>query len=226
MRATFGEQGDVTHLVYAALQERQAVRWLARRSPDGTQLTMLRNLFEPLSKAARGLQHGRFCTVPKRTAAPSLSGIHEGVKIRYAGARTAQGPSNFYFLQEDYLAEKRKGSEWAVTVYRPTVIYGVAPGNNMNPTLAIAVYASLLRERGEPLHFPGQEGSPVIREAVDARLVARAIAWGATAREARNETFNLTNGDVRLGERMAGNSRDDGDAGGRAPPALLGCRVA
>jgi hypothetical protein len=35
-----------------------------------------------------------------------------------------------------------------------------------------------------------------VQEAVDARLLARALAWAATAPSAREETFNVTNGDV------------------------------
>src|SRR5207247_2627360 len=49
---------------------------------------------------------------------------------------------------------------------------------------------------GRPLDFPGREGVQSVREAVDAELVAHALAWAATAPAARDETFNLTNGDV------------------------------
>ena len=35
-----------------------------------------------------------------------------------------------------------------------------------------------------------------ILEAVDTDLIARALAWAADAQSARNETFNITNGDV------------------------------
>ena len=35
-----------------------------------------------------------------------------------------------------------------------------------------------------------------MHEAVDARLLARALGWAAVAPEARGETFNVTNGDV------------------------------
>jgi hypothetical protein len=64
----------------------------------------------------------------------------------------------------------------------------------MNPIPAIGVYATLLRERGEPLYYPG--GPSNVLEAVDADLLARAIAWAGEADAARNETFNVTNGDI------------------------------
>ena len=55
-------------------------------------------------------------------------------------------------------------------------------------------YAAIRREEGLPFSYPG--GADYLLEAVDARLLARAFAWAAEAPAARNETFNLTNGDV------------------------------
>ena len=64
----------------------------------------------------------------------------------------------------------------------------------MNLVPVIGVYAALDRERGASLSFPG--GPPAVQEAVDARLLARALAWAAEAPAARGEIFNITNGDV------------------------------
>src|SRR5262245_31705767 len=64
----------------------------------------------------------------------------------------------------------------------------------MNLIPALGVYAALLREEGKPLSFPG--GSPWVREAVDADLLARACEWAATSPACANETFNINNGDV------------------------------
>ena len=77
---------------------------------------------------------------------------------------------------------------------RPQIIFGEALGSNMNAIPALGVYAALLRQRGEPLHFPG--GPAFTSEAVDADLLGRALKWAATAPAAANETFNVTNGDV------------------------------
>jgi nucleoside-diphosphate-sugar epimerase len=159
---------------------------------------MLRNLFEPLSKVATGLQHISLLHGTKAYGMqhPSIGG--QGIHIPLREREPRRQHPNFYFLQEDYLLEKQKSASWAMTVFRPTVIYGDAIGNNMNPILPIAAYAALLREQGEPLHFPGRETEPALREAVDARLVARAIAWAAESPNARGNTYNLTNGDVFL----------------------------
>jgi nucleoside-diphosphate-sugar epimerase len=52
----------------------------------------------------------------------------------------------------------------------------------------------LRREAGLPLSFPG--GDPFVFEMVDTDLFARAFEWAADAPTARNEIFNITNGDV------------------------------
>ncbi len=197
------KMAGVTHLVYAALQEEPGLLpgWLDAELMERN-ATMLRNLFEPLSRAAPGLEHVTLLHGTKAYGLHHPSVGYAGVKVPLREREPRKEHPNFYFLQEDYLRAKQQGHSWALTVYRPTVIYGDAPGNNMNPTLALAVYAVLLRERGEPLYFPGQGDTPVLREAVDATLVARAIAWGATAPAARNETFNLTNGDVFIWENV------------------------
>jgi hypothetical protein len=64
----------------------------------------------------------------------------------------------------------------------------------MNLTPILGIYAAICREEGLDFAYPG--GGPWIREAVDARLLARAFEWAAEAPAARGETFNLTNGDV------------------------------
>jgi nucleoside-diphosphate-sugar epimerase len=195
----FSGLSSVTHLVYAALQEDPGLLpgWTDPAVIERND-RMLRNLFEPLSRAAGGLQHVSLLHGTK------AYGIHHptigmrDIHIPLREREPRREHPNFYFLQEDYLRTRQRNASWAMTVFRPTVIYGDAAGNNMNPILAIAAYAALLREQGRPLDFPGSEASPVLREAVDARLVARALAWAATSDAARNETYNLTNGDVFL----------------------------
>ena len=61
---------------------------------------------------------------------------------------------------------------------------------------AIGAYGAILKERGEPLHYPG--GTPNVFDGVDADLVGRAIRWAGEAEAARNQAFNITNGDVMV----------------------------
>ena len=199
----FGAMGDVTHLVYAALSESPGLMpgWLDSEviARNGA---MLRNLFEPLERVAKGLRHVSLLHGTK------AYGLHhpqvglKGVKFPLREREPRRDHPNFYFVQEDYLRGKQRGGSWGLTVFRPTVIYGGAAGNNMNPIPVIGAYAAILREQGRPLDFPGQIGEPALREAVDADLVARALSWAATSPSARDETFNLTNGDVFLWENV------------------------
>ena len=197
-RTAFGEMRDVTHVVYAALYERPGLfqGWIEEEQIERNG-RMLRNLFEPLLAVA-DLEHVSLLHGTK------AYGIHHpaigprGVRNPLREREPRAEHPNFYFVQEDYLRERQREGSWGLTVFRPTVIYGDAWGANMNPIPVIGAYAALLRERGEPLHFPGRPGEPVLREAVDADLVASALGWAATSTGARDGTFNLTNGDVYL----------------------------
>src|SRR5204862_399534 len=62
------------------------------------------------------------------------------------------------------------------------------------------VYAAMLREQGRPLDYPG--GAARVSQAVDVDLLARAIGWAGEAAAARNEAFNVTNGDVFTWENV------------------------
>jgi nucleoside-diphosphate-sugar epimerase len=101
---------------------------------------------------------------------------------------------NFYWNQEDYLRAKQVGRPWRFTILRPQIIFGLSIGGAMNLIPAIGTYAALANERGDPLRYPG--GAAPIMEAVDADLLAAAIAWCAETPSAAGEVFNVTNGDV------------------------------
>ena len=57
----------------------------------------------------------------------------------------------------------------------------------------MAVYAVIRRAEGLPLCHPG--GGGYVTEAIDTRLIARCLEWAARAEAARDEIFNITNGD-------------------------------
>lgn len=189
--------GDVTHLVYAALHEVPGLfsGWVEEEAIERNG-AMLRNLFEPLSQAAPNLRHVSLLHGTKAYGIhrPSLGATGLHVPLREREPRREH--RNFYFVQEDYLREMQQGTKWGLTVFRPTVIYGDAWGNNMNPIPVLAAYAALLRDAGEPLYFPGRPGHQGLREAVDVDLVASALGWAAESPAAAGGTFNLTNGDA------------------------------
>ncbi len=104
---------------------------------------------------------------------------------------------NFYYAQEDELfrAAARDGFTWSV--HRPHTIVGYAVGNAMNMGVTLAVYASLCRETGRPFVFPG---SPAqwhgLTDMTDARLLARHLHWASATPVARDQAFNVVNGDI------------------------------
>ena len=56
--------------------------------------------------------------------------------------------TNFYFAQEDWLRERRRGRDWRFTILRPQIVTGLAVGSAMNVVATIGVYAAIQRERG------------------------------------------------------------------------------
>jgi len=182
---------DVTHLVYAALFELPGlVDGWRNEQQIATNDRMLRNLLGPLMRAAPELRH---VTLLQGTKA-------YGVHVRPLAVPAREGRSelrqqaNFYWQQEDYLRAVRRGQDWRFTILRPVLIIGEAIGGAMNLIPALGVYAAVMRERGPILPYPG--GAERVSQAVDADLLARAIAWAGEAEAARDEVFNVTNGDV------------------------------
>ncbi|MCW2547284.1 MAG: NAD-dependent epimerase [Mycobacterium sp.] len=186
---------DVTHVIYAAVHELPGLSpgWLDESVMERN-AAMLRNVMEPLLATA-DVRHVSLLQGSK------AYGLHHPV-----GRTDARNPlrerhprvehPNFYFLQEDYLRAKQHGMAWALTVFRPTVVYGDAIGTNMNLIPVIGAWAALLRDEGRALDFPGRQLSSQLKEAVDADLVARALSWAAESESDAAGVYNLTNGDT------------------------------
>jgi nucleoside-diphosphate-sugar epimerase len=194
-RRALGPVGGVTHLVYAALQEGPGLLpgWFETELIERNG-AMLRNLLDALDLGP--LQHVSLLQGTKAYGVhrPEIGPDRAPLPLRERDRRVEH--PNFYWLQEDELRARQADGGFALTIFRPTVVYGATANVNMNPLPAIAAYAALQRAAGEPLHFPGTETRRTQREAVDADLVARALRWAATSPAAAGGTFNLTNGDV------------------------------
>jgi nucleoside-diphosphate-sugar epimerase len=104
---------------------------------------------------------------------------------------------NFYYAQEDEVfdAAARNGFSWSV--HRPHTIIGFALGNAMNIGSTLAAYASLCREYQSPFLFPGSAAQwNGLTDMTDARMLAKHLEWASTTPAARNQAFNIVNGDV------------------------------
>lgn len=188
---TFSSLAQVTHVAYAALYERgDLIAGWREHEQIAINERMLRNLMDPLEQAARNLRHVSLLQGTK------AYGVHvEPMQIPAREGRSdRRDVPNFYWNQEAYLRQKQRGKTWHFSIFRPVLIVGYSQGSAMNVIPAIGAYAAILKEAGQPLHYPG--GPPRVGQAVDADLLARCIAWAGETRTARNETFNVANGDV------------------------------
>ena len=73
----------------------------------------------------------------------------------------------------------------------------------MNLGMSIAVYATVSKELGLPLRFPGtEEAYRALYQLTSAEILAKATAWAGQSNAARNEIFNITNGDYFRWQHM------------------------
>jgi nucleoside-diphosphate-sugar epimerase len=187
-RNAMASLGSVTHLVYAALHEKPGlVAGWRDRDQMATNLAMLCNVLTPLRQ--HPLQHVSLLQGTKAYGV-HLHRIQVPARERWPRDRH----ENFYWLQEDHLRAEAARHGFAFTIFRPQIVFGDAIGAAMNITPVLAAYAAICRAEGLAFSYPG--GPPYVLEAVDAGLMARALAWAAQAPNAAGETFNITNGDV------------------------------
>jgi nucleoside-diphosphate-sugar epimerase len=191
------ELQGTTHLVYAALYEApNLVDGWRDENQIRTNDAMLRNLMAALEPAAPALKHVALLQGTK------AYGVHVRpliVPAREGRSEMYEQP-NFYWAQEGFLREQQLGKVWYWSILRPVLIVGEAMGGAMDLIPPLGVYAAMLREEGRALDYPG--GAARVSQAVDVDLLARAIAWAGEAHAARNEAFNVTNGDVFTWENV------------------------
>lgn len=185
----FGGIRDVSHIVYTAVFEKPGlIAGWTQADQMQTNLGMLRNLVEPLS-GDRALEH---VTLLQGTKA---YGIHlHPMRVPARERYPRDNHENFYWLQEDYLTEKASERGFRFTIFRPQLIVGPNYGVVMNLPPVIGAYAAICKYEDRPFGFPG--GVSYVWEAVDTRLVAKAICWAATEPAAHGQHYNLTNGEV------------------------------
>ncbi|MEC0172250.1 SDR family oxidoreductase [Paenibacillus graminis] len=186
-RLKLGTLPEVTHIFYAAYQDRPT--WAELVPPN---LAMLVNAVEAVEPIARSLQHISLMQGYK------VYGAHLGPFKTPARETDANHmPPEFNIDQQNFLEQRQIGKNWTWSAIRPSVVCGFALGNPMNLAMVIAVYASISKELGLPLRFPGKPGAyHSLLEMTDAGLLAQATVWAATDSRCANQAFNITNGDL------------------------------
>ncbi|QYR23866.1 SDR family oxidoreductase [Paenibacillus sp. sptzw28] len=186
-REKLGGLSEVTHIFYAAYQDRP--NWAELVQPN---VDMLVNVVEAVEAAASGLRHVSLMQGYK------VYGAHLGPFKTPARETDANHmPPEFNVDQQSFLEERQKGKPWTWSAIRPSVVGGFALGNPMNLAMVIAVYASISKELGVLLRFPGKPGAyDKLLEMTDAGLLAQATVWAATDERCANQAFNINNGDL------------------------------
>lgn len=192
-RALAGCSG-VTHVFYTA----RAQHGEGGHESVADNAGMFAHLLDAIVPVARDLEHVHLVQGGK------YYGLHLGPYPTPAQEDDPRPPGpNFYFDQQDLLEERQRGRRWSWSASRPNVICDFAPERSRSLVSLIGAYAAIQRERGEPLHFPGTRTCrAALTEVTDAMHFARATVFLATAPDARNRAFNVTNGDLFRWERM------------------------
>ncbi|MDP9639075.1 MULTISPECIES: SDR family oxidoreductase [Nocardiaceae] len=178
---------DVTHIFYAAYQERPT--WAELVPPN---LAMLVNVVTVIEDSSPNLEHVSLMQGYK------VYGAHLGpFKTPARESDPPHMPPEFNVDQQQFLESRQVGKRWSWSAIRPSVVCGVALGNPMNLATVIAVYATMCKKLGVPMRFPGKPGAfESLLEMTDASLLAEATVWAATTPACANQAFNITNGDL------------------------------
>ena len=155
---------------------------------------LFENFLSALTSVAKGLQN---CTLQTGGKYYNVHSRSVPWPAREDHPRLASAEENFYYHQEDFLAEQQRGSNWTWNVIRPEAIIGcTTKPNGMNEAMTIALYFLINKELGleasMPTNFAYYNGTDDVS---DARLIADLNIYVSTHPNCANEAFNVTNGD-------------------------------
>lgn len=192
-REKLGNDLGITHVFFSAYVEKSD--WAATVAPNVAMLVNLMESVEPANPALRhvNLMHGT-----------KWYGNHLGpFKTPALEDDPRHMPPNFYYDQQDFIAERQRGKGWTWSSARPHGICGFAIGNPMNLVMVVAVYATISKALGLPLRHPGsRRNASALYQVTDTEHLAKAALWMSTSEAAANEPFNITNGDIFRWENM------------------------
>ncbi|NOU05536.1 MAG: SDR family oxidoreductase [Hyphomicrobiaceae bacterium] len=186
-RRAAAQWSDVTHVFYTAYLPGPD---LARETETNTK--MLTHLVEALEPVTPHLQHIQLMQGSKwygNHLGPYRTPSHED--------DPRHGAPCFYYDQQDWLAARQLGKNWGWSALRPHGVLGLAIGSSMNQLTAMALYASVQRQFGTVLYWPGSDAAfNSLYQFVESAYLARGAHWMATEHPRANAPFNFTNGDL------------------------------
>ncbi|XP_073119448.1 3-oxo-Delta(4,5)-steroid 5-beta-reductase-like [Henckelia pumila] len=189
-----GSVNDITHVFY--------VTWASLSTEaENCEVNgrMLKNVLSVVIPNCPGLKHISLQTGRKHYLGPFESFgkivIHDSP---FDESLPRLDHINFYYTLEDILfaeVEKKEGLTWSV--HRPGNIFGFSPYSLMNLVGTLCVYAAICKHEGVVLRFPGSKVAwNGYSDCSDADLIAEHHIWAAVDPYAKNEAFNVSNGDV------------------------------
>ncbi|ONI33465.1 hypothetical protein PRUPE_1G426200 [Prunus persica] len=187
---------DVTHIFY--------VTWASRSTePQNCEANaaMIRNVLRVVITNAPNLCHVCLQTGTRHYFGPyeSLGKVEPQEPPCLEDLPRLNAP-NFYYALEDVLFEevgKKEDLNITWSVHRPGSIFGFSPYSLVNIVAMLSVYASICKHEKKPLRFPGSEAAwNCYSDVSDADLIAEQQIWAAVDPNAKNEAFNVNNGDV------------------------------
>ena len=185
--AQLGKLEDVTHIVYAARFNHFG------GAPESveTNVAMLANLMDAVEPVARGLAHVHLVHGTK----------YYGHTVRerpvpYREEDPCGNPGSFYLPQQQLIEQRQRGKKWTWSISRPHAFCNYRDDEPRNMILVVAIYATLLKELGLPLIFPGTARSfDAMTQFSWLPTLSRAIAWMMQAPQCANQAYNVVNGD-------------------------------
>ena len=183
---TFKRVGSHDLLVFAAYQDGPDVGGIV-----GPNVELMQNTLDAALAADWNVQHVTLYQGGK------YYGAHIGPFKTPAKETDPRIPGpNFYYDQQDLLELRAERDGFSYSIFRPEAVCGIAPGNPLNLFLIIAAYGAICRELGMPMRFPGTKAAyESLYQVTDAGLLARATVWGTESPNARDQAFNIANGD-------------------------------
>ncbi|CAH9054409.1 unnamed protein product [Cuscuta epithymum] len=184
---------DVTHVFYVTWASRPTE--LENCEANGK---MFSNVLNAVIPSCPGLTHICLQTGLKHYFGPFESFGKAAHEMPFHEDLPRLGVPNFYYTLEDILWEevkKKPGLTWSV--HRPGLIFGFSPSSMMNTVGSLCAYAAICKREGLRFRFPGVKACwEGYTNGSDADLIAEQEIWAAVEPAAKNEAFNVSNGDV------------------------------
>ena len=178
---------DITHIFYCA--RAVATNYVITVEPNRQ---IVENLLDAVLPVAKDLEHVQIIHGMK------WYGSNLGPYRTPAEESHPRLPGrNFYYEQLDAIIERQRGQKWSWSTLRPHFVCGLAIASPSNVLSTLGAYAAVLKHLGQPLDFPGPQGTfDADLNFTDVRLLAHAMEWAATEPRCANEAFNVVNGDT------------------------------